>query len=92
MSSRYTVVNSSPAYIMSITCWNRPGDTFNPKRRRFNLKSPLCVLFIYFYFQISVKQIHLRLEKISSGEDNEYVLSLKQSFNPIEKFVYTQIF
>ena len=47
MSFRHAVANSSPVKIVFITCWKKPGATFNPKGRRFSLKSPLCVLIAY---------------------------------------------
>ena len=45
--SKYAIIYSIPANIVSIICWNRLGTTFNPKG---SLRIPLCV-FIVSYFE-----------------------------------------
>ena len=96
MSSRYAIANSIPANMVSITCWNNLGATFNSKGRRISLKIPLCVLIAHNWEHSSFtfpcwygsdrsvlenSLLQFSLEKISFGEGNEYVWS----FNPIRK-------
>ena len=91
--------------MLSITCWNKLGATFNPKGRRF--VEPLSVLIInnfehsssnFICSYASDKSIlentllHFSWENILSSKGNGYVRSLRQPLNPVEKSAHTRIF